>query len=91
MPGTWVVTRKYKCLHIVGNCYREPGVHYIHFEAVKTKVEKDMFRAACGVCFPLGWPLFEPAGPELVEEELAEGMPREAAIEDGESSDSVAE
>ena len=54
-------------------------------------MEKDLFRVACGVCFPLGWPLFEPAGPELVEEELADGMPREAAIEDGESSDSVAE
>ena len=57
LPGTWVVTRKYKCLHIVGDCYREPLVHYIHFDTVKPKVDKDLFRVACGVCFPLGWPL----------------------------------
>ena len=63
----------------------------MHFEPVKPKVKEDQFSSACSVCFPLGWPLYAPEGPEIVEEELAEGMPEDVGIEDGESSDSASE
>ena len=89
VPGTWIVTQSRRCLHVVGNCHRVPLVHYKHFIEVKTKVKEEQYSSACSVCFPLGWPLYTPEGPETVEDELAEGMPAEVAIEDGESSDSA--
>ena len=89
IPGTWVVTKSRRCLHVVGRCHRQPGVHYYNFVEVKPKVKEEHFSSACSVCFPLGWPLYSEEGPEVVDDELADGMPIEAAIEDGESSDSA--
>ena len=89
-PGVWVisVSRQTKCLHIVGQCHRKPGVHYHKWTETKSGVKQEQFKKACKVCFRLGYPLFSEEQPELVDEKLAEGMPEEVALEDGDSSTS---
>ena len=72
---------------MMGRCHRQPGIHY----SVKPKVKEEHFNSACSVCFPLGYPVYSPDGPETVDDELAEGMPEEVVIEDGKSSDTAAE
>ena len=89
-PGVWVisVSRQSKCLHIVGQCHRKPGVHYHKWTETKSGVKQEQFKKACKVCFRLGYPLFSDEQPEQVDENLAEGMPEEVALEDGDSSTS---
>ena len=79
-----------KCLHIVGGCYREPGNHYTYWVEVKTDLKEDLFKGACSGCFPFGYPIHSTDAPEVVDEQLADGMPEEAAIEDGDSTESDA-
>ena len=89
-PGVWVisVSRQTKCLHIVGQCHRKPGVHYHKWTETKSGVKQEQFKKDCKVCFRLGYPLFSDEQLEQVDENLAEGMPEEVALEDGDSSTS---
>ena len=86
-PGTWIISIPpgSRCLHVVGNCHRQPGAHYHNWLEVKPGVKEELFKKTCKVCFRLGYPLFSHEQPEEVDEALADGMPEEAAIEDGES------
>ena len=87
-PGVWVISesRDSKCLHITGQYHRKPGIHYYKWTETKPGVKQECFKKACKVCFRLGYPLYSAEEPELVEENLAEGMPHEVALEDGDSS-----
>jgi hypothetical protein len=59
--GSWVVSRKRngkaRTLHRVGNCWREPGKHYAHFEVlseaeIESADQRDCkFNAICKDCF----------------------------------------
>ena len=89
-PGAWLITKSCRRLHVLGRCHRLPEVHYLNYVEVKRNVKDEHFDSARSVCFRLGYPLYSPESPEIVEEELAEGMPAETAIEDGESSASAA-
>ena len=69
--GAWVVStaRNTHTLHIVGSCFRTPGIHYHQWIEVDQQVEPHKFKKACKTCFPRGHPLIDAAVVENVESE----------------------
>lgn len=45
-----------RTLHKAGECYREPGVHYNHYELLgEDAPSATKYHKVCKVCFPKGW------------------------------------
>ena len=91
MPKTvaWIVTktasyRNLGCLHVIGRCYRVPGVHYKAWSEVAEGVDNSLFAKACKHCFPLGYPVIDDAHLETAEASVEMGMVIEAP-EEGQS------
>ena len=80
--------RKAGCLHVIGRCYRIPGIHYKTWVEVAEGADKSAFPTACRQCFPLGYPLIEEAHLETVEASVDAGMLKEAPEEGQSSSES---
>ncbi len=92
--GDWVITtgaQSRKCLHVVGNCFRVPSIHYKKWCIVHDPVDDTMFRSACRSCFPRGYPLVTVPETDLVEEGLEEDMPHENELEITSASSSASE
>ena len=54
-----------RTLHRVGECYRQPGVHYGKYELLGGEIPKpDMYHQACRECFPKGKDEFAQASDE---------------------------
>ena len=88
--AAWVITqpaskRQLGCLHVIGRCYRIPGLHYKKWLEVSESVESTAFSSACKQCFPLGYPIIKDAHLETIEAAVDSGMINEAP-EEGESS-----
>jgi hypothetical protein len=50
-------SRRRRCLHWVGNCYRKPGVHYIEYEVYGRSPERTVeYTTHCRDCFKEGDP-----------------------------------
>ena len=77
--------RQAGCLHVIGRCYRIPGIHYKNWVEVAEGVLHIAFLTACKQCFPLGYPVIEDAHLETVEASVDVGMLTEAP-EEGQSS-----
>jgi hypothetical protein len=91
--GTWIITTPARnsngrCLHVVGSCYRLPGFHYASWMEVAQPVPDHLFTKACHQCFPRGYPIISSSPPEVLEEELDDCMPLDAARDDLSSSSS---
>ena len=90
--GTWIVSlgasHSTYCLHIVGNCYRLPTVHFKHWQVVQDPVPTASYRRTCQKCFPRGYPIISPDLPEAVEATMDLEMPDEVAGSDESSSSS---
>ena len=79
--GTWLIStgRNAQCLHIVGNCFRTPGIHYLQWIAVADPVPEDFYKKVCSLCFPRGYPFLDASPPEQVEAHMDSGMPADVA------------
>ncbi len=92
--GIWVITNPSRasngsCLHVIGNCYRLPGFHYTSWNEVVEPVSSSAFKKkACRQCFPRGYPVIENSPAELLQEEVDDCMPSDAARDDISSSES---
>ena len=88
-PVVWAISisRDSRYLHIVGSCHRKPNEHYFNWLETKPGVKEEHLKKSCKKCFPLGYPLYSADQPEEVDATLADGMPVEAAIEDGDSAE----
>ena len=80
VPNTtaWVVTRlkskKPGCLHVIGRCYRVPGVHYKDWVEVAENASSGSFERACRQCFPLGHLVIRDAHLEQISSKTEEGI-----------------
>ena len=88
--ATWIITkpaskRQLGCLHVIGRCYRIPGLHYKNWVEAAEGVDSTAFASACKQCFPLGYPIIEEAHLETVEAAVDTAMLNEAP-EEGDSS-----
>ena len=88
--AAWIVTniassKRLGCLHVIGRCYRIPGVHYKAWNEVAEGEDNTAFSTACRQCFPLGYLVFGDAHLETVEASVDKGMVTEAP-EEGHSS-----
>ena len=76
--SAWVVTRsrakKLGCLHVIGRCYRVPGVHYKDWTEVPESIAPRNYDWACRQCFPLGHPIIEDAHLEQISSKTEEGI-----------------
>jgi hypothetical protein len=91
--GIWIITtgvRSRRCLHIVGNCFRIPSVHYKKWCVVEDPVSVSMFRSACRSCFPRGYPLTSAPSQAQDGNELEVNMPGENELEVTSSSSDAA-
>ena len=88
--AAWIITkpaskRQVGCLHVIGRCYRMPGLHYKNWVEVVEGVESTAFSSACKQCFPLGYPIIKDAHLETIEAAVDTRMLTEAP-EEGDSS-----
>ncbi len=91
--GDWVITTgalSRKCLHVVGNCFCVPSVHYNKLCIVYDPVGSSEFRSACRSCFPCGYPLVTASAQEQCDDEVEDDMPKENELEITSSSSSSA-
>jgi hypothetical protein len=92
--GEWVITTgamsRQGCLHVVGNCFRLPSVHYKKWRVVLDPVGSSEFRSACRSCFPRGYPIATGSAQNEGDEELEDDMPRENELEVTSPSSSAA-
>ncbi len=66
--------RGLRCLHLLGNCYRQPGIHYHVYEACgTTEPDADRYDQICRTCWPAGQ--IETSGSE--EDEVSESSSTE--------------
>ena len=76
--AAWVVTKpkakKLGCLHVLGRCYRIPGVHYSDWTEVTESVTSGSYDKACRQCFPLGHPVIKDAHLEAVSSKTEAGI-----------------
>ena len=88
--GSWIISasRGVSTLHVIGACYRVPGVNYKSWSVVSNLVEKGAYKKACKSCFPKGYPLIKENPEGNVENEMEVGMPRELADAETSNSDS---
>eukprot|EP00435_Cladocopium_sp_Y103_P061321 s228_g23.t1 len=73
VQGRYVVSivgrSKSRTLHRVGECHRQPGVHYTHFEVLGDEAPApDTYHRACKICFPRGSVLTGPSESESSDE-----------------------
>jgi hypothetical protein len=94
--NSWVVTSSKGgnkgakgCLHVIGRCYRVPGIHYLRWRGVADNATASEFAKACKQCFPFGYPEHDGRPPECIEASLHPDMPKEVADEEFSSEDSV--
>ena len=67
-------TKGLGCLHVVGRCYRVPGVHYRDWNEVSEAVQANAHGKACKQCFPLGFPVITEGHIESVSSKREAGM-----------------
>ncbi len=61
--------RGLRCLHLLGNCYRRPGVHYHNYEDCGTEEPAaHRYDQICGSCWPTG----DESAVDVEEDELSE-------------------
>ena len=88
----WVVTKARSkglgCLHVVGRCFRVPGVHYKELTEVTEAVQARAYGKACKQCFPLGFPNITDGHVETISSKKEMGMPEVAVEEEISSSHS---
>lgn len=90
---TWVVSTRADgltekgCLHIVGKCFRQPGVHYQRWVVVDATISSGQYLKACRQCFPAGLHQVS-LQVETAEQDMEEGMPQEARNHELSSSSS---
>ena len=87
--ASWIVTtgRSWPstnggCLHVIGRCFRIPGVGYKFWEEVTVAVPPGCYRKPCRQRFPHGHPAHDGLPAEVVESKLDACMPAEVANKD---------
>ena len=74
------------CLHVIGRCFRVPGVHYKCWKEVAATIPPGSYRKSCRQCFPHGHPAHDGRPAEVVDSKLDADMPETIANEDFSSS-----